>query len=207
MRNMKKEMKYERFTFEKSFSATIANCNFQKPFTSICAIFANNKCQNYSNLKFNFSCISLPFYFQFSLFFHFCFWIFYELNFFIGCCELLSKKLKLFAKWIKRQNRKNGREKLYTPFISEKTTWINLLFFIVFTKQIYFHPIIPKFFGEINSHSYDYVVRKSSFLFGFLTSNSNNRFLPFHQFFFASTRKRKKLFENFHTSFHIQSCV
>lgn len=85
------------FFCENTFSHTAIS---QKPFTSISAIFANNKCQNYSNLKFNFSCISSPSSSAPPLVSHplclFCIWIFYDLNFFIGCCELLSKKLKLY---------------------------------------------------------------------------------------------------------------
>lgn len=90
-----KNMKNEFFTFE-TFSATFAYCNFRKPFTSISAIFANNKCQNYSKLKFNFSCFSYFLRPLASSSFFSVFEFFMSQTFLLDAGELLSKKLKLY---------------------------------------------------------------------------------------------------------------
>lgn len=106
----KREAKYKVwniiFLRSKKFFCCSLKLQFQKPFTSICAIFANNKCQNYSKLKFNFSFFSLLVVLPFL-----CLNFLWVKLFFIGCCELLSKKLKLFSKWIKRKKKRKGKEK------------------------------------------------------------------------------------------------
>lgn len=72
-----KNLKYEHFTF-KVFSHAAIFESHSHPFS---AIFANKKCQNYSNSKFNFSCFSFVLFPTFSPFPRPSFPIFLYLNF------------------------------------------------------------------------------------------------------------------------------